>query len=135
MNEQQARNFVARSHRGVLATLKRDGRPQLSNIVYALDRDGLIKISTTRTRAKTLNLRHDPRASLAVQGEQWGEYVVVEGTATIQEGEGVLADLRRVYEMIAGKPHPNWQEFDEAMMREQRLLLAIAIERLYPVER
>ncbi|MBI2866892.1 MAG: PPOX class F420-dependent oxidoreductase [Chloroflexi bacterium] len=135
MNERQARDFVARSHRGVLATLKRDGRPQLSNIVYALDRDGIIKISATRTRAKTLNLRRDPRASLAVQGEHWGEYVVVEGTAAIQEGKGVLTDLRRVYEMIAGTPHPNWQEFNEAMVRDQRLLLALTIDRLYPVDR
>ena len=132
MDEAEARAFVARHHRGVLATLKRDGRPQLSNVVYALDDDGRIKMSTTATRAKARNLRRDPRASLSVQGDTWQEYLVVEGTAEVLDGD-VLADLRRVYEKIAGRPHPNWTEFDEAMRREGRVLLAISIDRLYPL--
>jgi PPOX class probable F420-dependent enzyme len=134
MTEAEARAFVARHHRGVLATLKRDGRPQLSNIVYAVDDDGRIKVSTTRDRAKARNLRRDPRVSLAVQGDTWQEYLVVEGSAEVLDGD-VLADLRRVYEKVSGKPHPNWDEFDAAMRRDGRVLLAISIERLYPLER
>src|SRR5438552_16287714 len=64
----RARPFLKVRHDGILATIKRDGRPQLSNILYFLDEDGRIKISVTQTRAKTLNLRRDPRASLHVQG-------------------------------------------------------------------
>jgi PPOX class probable F420-dependent enzyme len=134
MDEAEARAFVARHHRAVLATVKRDGRPQLSNIVYALDDDGRIKVSTSATRAKALNLRRDPRASLSVQGDSWQEYVVVEGTAVVLDGD-VRADLRRVYEKIAGRPHPDWAEFDEAMRRERRVLLSISLDRLYPLER
>ncbi len=134
MTEAEARAFVGRHHRGVLATLKRDGRPQLSNVVYALDDDGRIKVSTTRTRAKARNLRRDPRVSLAVQGDTWQEYLVVEGTAEVHDGD-VLADLRRVYEKVQGKPHPNWDEFDAAMRRDGRVLIAITIERYYPLER
>jgi PPOX class probable F420-dependent enzyme len=134
MDEAEARAFVARHHRAVLATVKRDGRPQLSNIVYALDDDGRIKVSTSATRAKALNLRRDPRASLSVQGDSWQEYVVVEGTAVVLDGD-VRADLRRVYEKIAGRSHPDWAEFDEAMRRERRVLLSISLDRLYPLER
>ena len=134
MTEAQARAFVARHHRGVLATLKRDGRPQLSNVVYALDDDGRIKVSTTRDRAKARNLRRDPRVSLAVQGDTWQEYLVVEGSAEVLDGD-VLADLRRVYEKVSGKPHPDWAQFDAAMRRDGRVLLAITIDRLYPLER
>jgi PPOX class probable F420-dependent enzyme len=134
MDETEARAFVARHHAAVLATIKRDGRPQLSNISYSLDDDGRIKISTTVDRAKTHNLRRDPRVTLAVQGENWHEYLVVEGHAEIVEGD-VLAELRRVYERISGAPHPNWQEFDAAMIRDRRLILAITIERFYPLER
>jgi PPOX class probable F420-dependent enzyme len=133
MTEAEARAFVGRHHRGVLATLKRDGRPQLSNVVYALDDDGRIKVSTTRTRAKARNLRRDPRVSLAVQGDTWQEYLVVEGTAEVLDGD-VLADLRRVYEKVQGKPHPNWDEFDAAMRRDGRVLIAITIERYYPLD-
>jgi PPOX class probable F420-dependent enzyme len=135
MNEQQAREFVARSTRAVIATIKRDGRPQLSNISYTLDDDGLIKISVTRDRAKTRNLLRDPRVSLAVLGDSWYEYLVVEGTSEVRDGDGVLAELRHVYQRIAGKPHSNWDEFDAAMVAEGRVILAITIERMYPLDR
>jgi PPOX class probable F420-dependent enzyme len=134
MNADEARQFVASQHRGVLATIKRDGRPQLSNVSYLLDADGLIRISVTRDRAKTRNLQRDPRATLEVLGDNWYQYLVVEGRATIEDGPTTAADLRRVYEKIRGEPHPNWDEFDQAMIREGRVLLAIAIERLYPLD-
>jgi uncharacterized protein len=135
VTEAEARAFVARYHQGVLATIKRDGRPQLSNISYALDEaDGLIKISTARPRAKVLNARRDPRVSMSVQGENWHQYLVVEGTAEIHETDPIPA-LRHLYELIRGEPHPNWAEFEDAMRRDQRLILAIRIERLYPLSR
>jgi PPOX class probable F420-dependent enzyme len=134
MNAEQAREFIASNHRGVLATIRRDGRPQLSNVAYALDQDGRIKISVTRNRAKTRNLRRDPRATLEILADNWYQYLVVEAATEIQEGPTLLADLRRVYEMITGKPHPNWAEFDEAMVRDDRVLLALTIERMYPLE-
>ena len=134
MTEAEARAWVGRHTRAVLATIKRDGRPQLSHVVYALDDDGLIKISATRDRAKTKNLRRDPRATLSVVAENWGEYLVVEGTCTVRE-ENVLPELRRVYERVSGKPHPNWEEFDAAMVRDGRVVLAISIDRLYPLDR
>ena len=133
MNVEQARAFIAENHRAVLATIKRDGRPQLSNVAYTLDDDGKIRISVTRDRAKTKNLARDPRATLEVLGDNWHEYLVVEGSAEIEDGPSTLADLRRVYETITGKPHPNWAEFDEAMVRDGRVLLAITIERMYPL--
>lgn len=133
MNEQQAREFIAQSTRGVLATIKRDGRPQLSNVAYTLDDDGRIKISVTRDRAKTRNLVRDPRATLLVLGDDWYQYVVVEGSAEVQDGQAALGELRRVYQRITGQPHPNWAEFDQAMVREGRVLLALRIERLYPL--
>jgi len=128
----EAREFVARNHRAVLATIKRDGRPQMSNISYLLDDDGLIKISVTRDRAKTRNAVRDSRVVLAVQGDNWYQYLVVEGTAEIRDGD-VLPELRHVYERIAGKPHPNWAEFDAAMVSDGRVVLAITIERMYPL--
>lgn len=134
MTPEEAREFVRRNHRAVLATIRRDGRPQMSNISYLLDDDGLIKISTSETRAKTLNLRRDPRASLSVQGDSWYQYLCVDGLARIRDGNP-LAELRHVYERIAGKPHPNWAEFDQAMIDERRVLLEITVDRLYPLNR
>jgi PPOX class probable F420-dependent enzyme len=133
MNADQALDFVARNHRAVLATIRRDGRPQLSSVSYALDQDGRIKISVTRDRAKTRNLQRDPRATLEILGDDWYQNILVDATTEIQDGPTVLADLRRVYQLIRGEPHPDWAEFDAAMVRDDRVLLALTIERLYPL--
>jgi PPOX class probable F420-dependent enzyme len=127
---ERARHFLKVRHDGILATIKRDGRPQLSNILYLLDDDGRLKISVTQTRAKTHNLRRDPRASLHVQGRDRYEYLVVEGTAQLIEGAGLAEALRHYYRKVRGE-HPDWSEYDAAMLAEQRLLLSISVERAY----
>lgn len=132
MNEAEARTYLRQNHYGVLATIKRGGRPQLSNVLYLLDDDGEIKISVTQDRAKTHNARRDPRVSLAVVGDNFFQYVVAEGTARLIEDDP-LPLLRQVYRGVQGREHPNWREFDEAMVRDRRLVLAIRIDRLYPL--
>ncbi len=133
MNREQALAYVGRNHRGVLATLKRDGMPQLSPVAYLLDDDGEVKISVTRDRAKTRNIRREPRVAMSVVGENWYEYVVVEGRARIIEDDPVPL-LRHVYRGVRGEEHPDWREFDEAMVRDDRVVLVIAIDRVYPLD-
>src|SRR5690625_367821 len=82
MSNAGLRRLLEANNRGVLVTLKRDGRPQLSNIMYAVA-DDVIRISVTDNRAKTNNLRRDPRASLHVTSDDFWSYVVVEGTASL----------------------------------------------------
>jgi PPOX class probable F420-dependent enzyme len=134
MTHDEALDFIRRNTRAVLATIKRDGRPQLSHVAYTLDDDGVIKISVTGDRAKTRNLQRDPRATLSIISENWYEYLVVEGTCTIIENDAVPL-LRRVYERIRGAPHPNWDEFDAAMVADGRVVLAITVDRIYPLDR
>ena|SRR5579871_2069794 len=130
IEQERAREFLARHQHGVLATIHRDGRPQLSNILYVLDDDGRIKISVTQTRVKTRNLRRDPRAALHVQGADPYEYLVIEGTARLIEGEGLAARLRDYYRKARGD-HPDWAEYDAAMINEQRLLVSLSIDHTY----
>jgi PPOX class probable F420-dependent enzyme len=127
---ERARHFLKVRHDGILVTIKRDGRPQLSNILYLMDDDGRLKISVTQTRAKTHNLRRDPRASLHVQGRDRYEFLVAEGTAELIEGAGLAEALRHYYRKVRGE-HPDWTEYDAAMVEEQRLLLSISVERAY----
>jgi PPOX class probable F420-dependent enzyme len=138
MSHADAQRFLAERHKGALVTLKRsDGRPQISNIMYALI-DGHVRVSVTDTRSKTANLRHDPRVSLYVTSEDFWTYVVAEGTANLspvarEPGDQTCQWLLQLYEAIRGEPHPNPGGFHRAMVDERRLQLSFAIERLYPV--
>ncbi|MFN8635527.1 MAG: PPOX class F420-dependent oxidoreductase [Chloroflexota bacterium] len=134
MTHDEALAFIGANNHAVLATIKRDGRPQMSHVSYTLDDDGTIKVSVTKDRAKTRNLLRDPRATLSIVAEKWSEYLVVEGTCTVID-ENPVPLLRRVYERILGKPHPNWEEFDAAMIRDGRVVLSIAVDRIYPLNR
>ncbi|MGH8883628.1 MAG: PPOX class F420-dependent oxidoreductase [Egibacteraceae bacterium] len=133
-----AERFLAERHKGALVTLKRsDGRPQISNVMYALI-DGRVRISVTGTRSKTANLRHDPRVSLHVTSEDFWTYVVAEGTAELssvaaEPGDQTCEALLELYETVSGQPHPDPGEFFQAMVDDHRLQLSFVVERLYPI--
>ncbi len=121
---------------GVLVTLKRDGRPQLSNINFWYDEaHALIKISVTDDRAKTRNLRRDPRVSLHVSSKDGWSYTVVEGTARLSEvatatNDAAVEELVELYRSIGGE-HPDWDEYRRAMVTDKRVVLRIPIDRVY----
>src|SRR5687768_14917214 len=107
-------------HKGVLVTLKRDGRPQLSNIVFDLGDDDVVRVSVTDDRAKTANLRRDPRASLYVTRDDFWAYVVVEGDADLspvaaQPGDAVVDELADLYRRVQGE-HDDWDDFRRTMV-------------------
>ncbi|WP_420110800.1 PPOX class F420-dependent oxidoreductase [Pseudactinotalea sp.] len=129
-------DIVAGSNLGALATLKRDGRPQLSDVTYVLDREArTIRISITDSRAKTKNIRRDPRVSLHVRPQGWG-YAVVEGTGRLSEvtrrtDDDAAEALVSLYRDARGEDHPDWDEYREAMVEQGRLVLTIDVERVY----
>jgi PPOX class probable F420-dependent enzyme len=121
---------------GVLATIKRDGRPQLSNVTYHFDpRNVAIEVSVTEPRAKTRNLRRDPRASLYVRSDDGWAYAVAEGGATLSPPASTRDDdtveaLIALYRNISGE-HPDWDDYRTAMVEERRVVLTMPIGHLY----
>ncbi|MEU1589029.1 PPOX class F420-dependent oxidoreductase [Micromonospora sp. NPDC005710] len=120
--------------RGVLVTLRRDGRPQLSNLDY-LAEPGLIRCSTTGERAKVRNLRRDPRASFHVTTPDGGAYAVAEGTVTLTDPavaptDGTVDELVDVYRRIRGD-HPDWADYRAAMVADGRLVIRLHVHRTY----
>ncbi|EID14844.1 PPOX class F420-dependent oxidoreductase [Mycobacterium xenopi] len=121
---------------GVLATIKRDGRPQLSNVQYYFDpRKLVIQVSITEPRAKTRNLRRDPRASILVSADDGWAYAVAEGTAELTppaaaRDDATVEALITLYRNIAGE-HPDWDEYREAMVTDRRVLLTLPITHVY----
>src|SRR3954469_4383371 len=110
---------------GVLATVKRDGRPQLSNVSYWFDkRNVTIQASITETRAKTRNLRRDPRAAIHVSSDDGWAYAVAEGDVILtppaaSPDDDTVEALIALYRNIAGE-HPDWDEYREAMVTDRR---------------
>jgi PPOX class probable F420-dependent enzyme len=125
--------FLRPRHRGMLATTRRDGRPQLSPVTCGVDADGRIVVSTYPNRAKAVNARHDPRVSIVVQSDDWnGEYVQVDGSAEVLDMPDALDGLVEYFRSISGE-HPNWDEYRDAMRLQDKSLLRITIERWGPV--
>ncbi|MGW7272099.1 PPOX class F420-dependent oxidoreductase [Streptomyces sp. NPDC054864] len=128
--------LLARSDLGVLATIKADGRPQLSPVMPSYDRSsGLIRVSTTARTAKIANLRRDPRAALEVTSPDGRSWATAEGTATLigpgsdPQGPEVQA-LVDYYRAAAGE-HPNWDEYREVMVSDHRVLITMTVENVY----
>ena len=121
---------------GVLATIKRDGRPQLSNVSYYFDQPAVaIEVSITEPRAKTRNLRRDPRASILVTSDDGWSYAVVEGTAELSAPaadphDDTVEGLIALYRNIAGE-HPDWDDYRRAMVTDRRVVMRLPISHLY----
>lgn len=135
MTLDEALAFVARHRLGVLVTLRQDGRPQTSNVVYALN-GRQVRVSVTDGRAKTRNLRRDPRAALHVSSPDGSAWAAVEGDAalspvTTSPGDEIGRALGDLYLAIAGSEHPDRDEFHRAMVEERRLLLTLSVTHGY----
>jgi PPOX class probable F420-dependent enzyme len=140
MSDEALLALLSEADGGVLATLRSDGRPQLSNVNHAYYPDErLLRISVTDDRAKTRNLRRDPRASYHVTSADRWAYTVAEGTAELTPVAGdpqdaTVEELIRLYRDVAGE-HPDWDEYRAAMVRDRRLVLRVRVERVYGVPR
>jgi PPOX class probable F420-dependent enzyme len=128
--------FVASHAWGVLATIKRDGRPQLSNVGYSYDDEQqLVRISVTDSRAKTRNLRLDPRVTLHVASKDFWTWVAVEGTAELTSvaadpHDATVDELVTYYRGINGE-HEDWDEYRAAMVADRRLVVRFRPEHVY----
>jgi PPOX class probable F420-dependent enzyme len=117
------------NNHSVLVTLRKDGRPQLSNVVHVVGDDGLVRVSTTADRAKFHNLARTPWAALKVDGENFWSYAVLEGDVTLSDvaadpGDAAVEELVAVYRGISGE-HPDWDEYRRAMVADRRVVVRL----------
>lgn len=132
MNREEALQFIAENHQGVLSTNRRDGRPALTPVTAGVNADKLVVVSTRATALKVHNIERDPYATLVVTTKEFfGAWVQIEGPATVLRQPEVMEPLVEYYRSIVGE-HPNWQEYREAMVKEQRVLLVIDPVRVGP---
>jgi len=131
--------LLANSRLGILATIKSDGRPQLSPVTPFYDRPAaVIYVSMTAGRAKTANLRRDPRATLVVTRSDGLAWATAEGTATLTgpgtDPEGPEVQSLVDYYRLAAGEHPDWDEYRSVMVSDRRVLMTMAVGRVYGAE-
>jgi PPOX class probable F420-dependent enzyme len=127
--------FARTTRQSVLVTLKRDGKPQLSNVLHQVTDDGLIRVSITADRAKYKNLVREPWAALHVTREDFFAYAVLEGDVTLSPiatspDDPAVDDLVEFYRSAVGE-HPSWDEYRASMVADRRSLVRLTPTRAY----
>ena len=120
---------------GVLTTFRRDGRPQMSPVTTRTYQ-GQLALTTQRRSAKARNLVRDPRCAILLSKPNFRGYAVVDGDAEVRgshntDSEELRLLLREVYRAAAGKEHPDWDEYDQAMVEQDRVVILIEPSRIY----
>jgi PPOX class probable F420-dependent enzyme len=129
--------LVAGRRQAVLATLKRDGLPQLSNVLYLPDATGhTVRISTTADRQKARNLTRDPRAVLHVTGDNFWAFAVAEGRASLsliasKPGDEACQELLAVHSAFYG--HLDTAAFFAEMVANRRLVVRLDLHHVYGI--
>lgn len=125
----EAREFLRQHHQAILVTRRQSGdRLQASPVVAGVDDDGRVVISATEDRAKVLNLRRDPRATLCAFTDRfYGPWVQADGTAEIVDLPGAEQPLVDLYRQAAGE-HPDWDDFRDSLRRERRVAIRITLD-------
>jgi PPOX class probable F420-dependent enzyme len=127
MDLDEARAIIAEQHHAVLATLRRDGTPQMSPVVATVNDQGRVVVSSRETAFKVRNLRRDPRVWLCVLSDEfYGRWVQVGGSVRIVELPEAMDGLVDYYRSISGE-HPDWDDYRAAMQRERRVLIQIEL--------
>jgi len=130
---QQLLDFVRPRHNMILMTRRQAGSVQASPVTGGVDDDGRIVISTYPERAKAVNLRREPAATVLVLSDRFGDaWVQVDGDAEVLDLPDALEPLVQYFRCISGE-HPNWDDYREAMRQQGKSLVRITPQRWGPI--
>ncbi|BCN42040.1 PPOX class F420-dependent oxidoreductase [Prescottella equi] len=133
VTREQLLEFVRPRHRAVLITHKRSGGLQISPVTSGVDEEGRIVISTYPQRAKATNVRRNPSVSVCVLSDDFnGAYVQIDGTAEVLDMPDALEPLVEYFRCISGE-HPDWDEYRDAMRKQDKSLIRITIDSWGPI--
>ena len=128
--------FLETNHRGVVTTRRANGATQASIVVCGAYRGNAAFVAVYGKSAKVRNLRRDPNCSVLAVTEDWRSFATVEGQASLFDAASTDAEelrvlLREVYRVCGDKDHPDWEEYDQAMVDQQAVVVLVKPERVY----
>jgi PPOX class probable F420-dependent enzyme len=127
MELNDAVGFARTHNHSVLVTIRRNGRPQLSNVLHHVFDDGVIRISITADRAKYHNLVREPWAALHISRPDFFAYAVLEGDVELtpvaaQPADATVDELVAYYRAANGE-HDNWDDYRRSMVADHRVIV------------
>jgi PPOX class probable F420-dependent enzyme len=132
MDLDAARDVIRTQHRAVLATTRADGSTQMSPVTVDVDDDGYVVVSTRETAYKLKHILRNPSVAVCVLPDEFfGRWIQVEGTASVVHLPEAMEGLVEYYRRVSGE-HPDWDDYRAAMVRDQRVLVRIALEKAGP---
>ena len=131
----RAVEFATVNPHSVLVTIRRDTRPQMSNVLHHVHADGVIRISITADRAKYHNLVRDPWAALHITRADFYAYAVLEAevelTPVAAAPDDATVDELVEYYKAANGEHDDWAAYRAAMVADRRLIIRFRPNRAY----
>jgi PPOX class probable F420-dependent enzyme len=136
MEFEDARPFIDANHRGVISTYQRNGAMHTSIVVSGAYQGNAAFVIVYGNSVKTHNLRRDPRCTVMNVDDNWGRHTVVEGQAQLLDYHNTPAEefrvlLREVFRACGDKDHPDWEEYDQAMVQQDAVIVFVKPERVY----
>ncbi len=142
MEFQDYENFVnANNKRGIITTYRRNGAGHLSIVVVGAYQGKAAYVIVRGNSIKVRNLQNDDRCTVTAVGEDWRSCVSVEGTATTMDyrntdAESMRVELREVYRACSAHgDHPDWEEYDQAMVEQDAVIVLVEPRRVYGMVR
>ena len=140
MDFEDVRPYLETHHRGVIAT-RRPNRATHSSIVVCGAYKGHAAFVSVYPRSQKIgNLRRDPNCTVLAASGDWRQWVSVEGKATLfdygnTDAEELRVMLREVYMACSDTEHPDWDEYDQAMIDQKAVIVLVTPERVYGLVR
>ena len=136
MNIQDVASFLETNHRGVICTKQSNGATHSSIVVCGHYQGNVAFVSVYPKSQKVKNLRRNPDCTVLSVTEDWGSYAVIEGVSNLYDYSNTDAEtlrimLREVYMTCSDTPHPNWDEYDEAMVKQDAVIVLVHPNKVY----
>lgn len=136
MEFEDVRPFMEQNHRGVITTYQSNGAMHTSIVVSGAYQGNAAFVIVYGKSVKTRNLRRDPRCTVMNVDNDWRNHAVVEGQAQLLDYHNTDAEelrvlLREVFRACGDKDHPDWEEYDQAMVQQDAVTVFVRPERVY----
>jgi PPOX class probable F420-dependent enzyme len=136
MEFEQVRPFMETHHRGVITTFQADGLAQSSVVVCGAYQGHAAFCIVRGSSRKARNLRRDPRCTVLAVTKDWRSWVTVEGEAKLYDYHNTDAEemrvlLRDIFNACGDHEHSDWEEYDQAMVKQDAVVVLVTPQRVY----